>query len=259
MAYPKYRELFEIYTDVLTCQLGAVIVQDGKPLAFFSCELSSVQMKYSVTGLELLSIVKCLNEFKSILWGQKLKVVTDHKNLVRDALGCTCDRVYRWRLLLEEYGPNIVYIAGTDNIVADDIIRLEHDDNINTRKNDVHIHMKALAKLFTSYVNKISTSGAFQTDNIYVHGTHTSGTITESSHTNCLCIHEVNENATESRKPKKMSDNREELKYLFASAIITDKDMIYPVTISEISEQQNESRLYKNISKINPSRVEIQT
>ncbi len=37
----------------------------------------------------------------------------------------TSDRVYRWRLLLEEYGPEIIYIKGIHNTVADAISRLE--------------------------------------------------------------------------------------------------------------------------------------
>jgi hypothetical protein len=73
----------------------SVITQYGKPLAFFSRKLSKAQRKYSITEVELLSIVECLKEFKGMLWGQRLKVFTDHKNLVRDALGLTCDRVYR--------------------------------------------------------------------------------------------------------------------------------------------------------------------
>ena len=77
-----------------------MITQNGKPLAFFSRKLNSAQQKDSVTELELLSIVECLKEFKGMLWRQKLKVYTDHNNLVRDALGLTCDRVYQWRLIL---------------------------------------------------------------------------------------------------------------------------------------------------------------
>jgi hypothetical protein len=42
--------------------------------------------------------------------GVEIKVYIDHQNLMRDALGLNSDRVYRWRLLLEEYGPEIVYI-----------------------------------------------------------------------------------------------------------------------------------------------------
>ncbi len=62
---------------------------------------------------------------------QSIKVYTDHANLIRDALGMTADHVYRWRLLLEEYGPEIVYIKGIHNTVADAISRLEYDPSIN--------------------------------------------------------------------------------------------------------------------------------
>ena len=104
LAYPKYGEdeVFKIYTDASTRQLGAVIMQYDKPLAFFSRKLNEAQQKYSVTELELLSIVECLKEFRGMLWGQKIEIYTDHKNLVRDSLDFTCDRVHCRRLILEE-------------------------------------------------------------------------------------------------------------------------------------------------------------
>jgi hypothetical protein len=67
-----------------------------------------MQTKYSVTKIKLLAIVETLKEFQGMLWGQHIKVYTDHMNLIRDALGLTSDRVYRWRLLLEEYAPETV-------------------------------------------------------------------------------------------------------------------------------------------------------
>ena len=85
-----------------------MITQENRPIACFSRKLSTPQTKYSVTEIELLAIVETLKEFKGMLWGQMVKVFTDHKNLIRDALGLTSDRVYRWRLILEEYGPEIV-------------------------------------------------------------------------------------------------------------------------------------------------------
>ncbi len=69
-----------------------------------------MQWKYSVTKIELLDIVEKLNEFKGMLWGQDIKVYTDLKNLTRDALGLTSDRVYHWWLLLEEYASKIIHI-----------------------------------------------------------------------------------------------------------------------------------------------------
>ena len=95
MAYPEYSEVFKIYTDASSKQLGAVITQKNRPIAFFSRKLSVAQCKYSVIKIELLDIVETLKEFKGMLWYQPIKVFTDHKNLIRDALGLTSDRVYR--------------------------------------------------------------------------------------------------------------------------------------------------------------------
>ncbi len=103
-------------------QLGAVITKNNKPIEFFSRKLSKTQQKYSVTEIELLAIVETLKEFKGMLWGQDIKVYTDHKNLTRDALGLASDRVYHWRLLLEEYTPKIICIKGIHNTVADAIL-----------------------------------------------------------------------------------------------------------------------------------------
>jgi hypothetical protein len=50
---------------------------------------------------------------------------------MRNALGLTLDRVYQWRLLLEEYGPEIVYIKGIPNTVADAVLQLEYDPSAN--------------------------------------------------------------------------------------------------------------------------------
>ncbi len=117
MAYHKYSKVFEIYTDASSKQLRAVITQDNKPTAFFGWKLSNTPHNYSITEIELLAIVKILKEFKGMLWGQNIKVFTDHANLIRDALGLKLDRVYQWRLLLEEYGAKIVYIKGITNLL----------------------------------------------------------------------------------------------------------------------------------------------
>jgi hypothetical protein len=58
-------------------QLGAVITQDNRPITFLSRKLSETQQKYSVTEIELLTIVETLKEFKGMLWGQDIKVYTN--------------------------------------------------------------------------------------------------------------------------------------------------------------------------------------
>ncbi len=138
LAYPDFLKPFEIYADASLTQLGAVITQDNRPIAFFSRKLSEMQQKYSVTEIELLAIVETLKEFKGMLWGQDIIVYTDHKNLTKDALGLTSDRVYRWQLLLEEYAPEIIYIKGINNTVADAILQLEYDPKLNTTNEYTH-------------------------------------------------------------------------------------------------------------------------
>ncbi len=66
LAYPDYSKGFEIYTDGSKRQLGSVITQNNRPIAFFSRKLFVCQRKYSVTEIELLSIVETLKEFKGI-------------------------------------------------------------------------------------------------------------------------------------------------------------------------------------------------
>ncbi len=72
MAYPDFTKPFKIYTDASMMQLGAVITQGNRPIAFFSRKLSVMQIKYSVTKIDLLAIVETLKEFQGMLWGQTI-------------------------------------------------------------------------------------------------------------------------------------------------------------------------------------------
>jgi hypothetical protein len=126
--------------DTSAMQLGAAIARDNRPIVVFSRKLSKTQQKYSVTKIELLAIVETLKDFKRILWGQSIKVFTNHKNLTSDTLGLTSDRVYQLRLLLVEYTPKIICIKEihNTNTVADAMSRLEYDHKLNTTNNFTH-------------------------------------------------------------------------------------------------------------------------
>jgi hypothetical protein len=132
LAFPDFEKEFHLYTDAPNKQLGAVIMQEGKPLAFYSRKLNSAHTHYTTGEKELLSIVETLKEFRDILLGQQVIVHTDHLNILYGKL--SNERITRWILLLEEYGPKYVHIARKNKIVADALSRLEKDVNDKSAK-----------------------------------------------------------------------------------------------------------------------------
>ena len=134
LSYPDFSKPFHIYTDASDYQLGAVIMQDDKPLAFYSRKLNSAQKNYTTGEQELLSIVETVKEFRTMLWGNELIIHTDHKNIIYGNL--SNDRITRWRLILEEYSPTFLHIKGQDNIVADALSRL--DKHMTPRDGDIN-------------------------------------------------------------------------------------------------------------------------
>ena len=130
LAYPDWNKPFVIHSDASDHQLGAILSQDGKPLSFFSRKLTAPQKNYTVTEKELLAIVEGLKHFKNIIYGYPVKVFSDHKNLVYAATVSESQRVMRWRMILEEYGPEIIHIKGDENAAADALSRLPKKDEV---------------------------------------------------------------------------------------------------------------------------------
>jgi hypothetical protein len=133
-SFPDFEKEFHVYTDAPNKQLGALIMQEVKPLAFYSIKLNSAQTRYTTGEKELLSIVETLKKFRDVLLGQQVIVHTDHLNILYGKLSNA--RITRWRLLLEEYGPKYVHIAGKNNIVADALSRLEKDEDEKLSKTE---------------------------------------------------------------------------------------------------------------------------
>jgi hypothetical protein len=69
--------------------------------------------------------VETLKEFRDILLGHQVIVHTDNKNLTFKTFNTK--RVMRWRLVLAEFGPELRYIKGKRNGVADALSHLNMD------------------------------------------------------------------------------------------------------------------------------------
>jgi hypothetical protein len=128
LCYPDFNKPFHLYTDKSDHQLGAVIMQDKKPIVFNSRNLNTAQKLYTTTERELLSAIEACKEYKNILLGYPIIVFTDHTNNTFNGLKASY-RVLRWLLLLEEYGVTFEYLPGKKNVatVADALSHLDID------------------------------------------------------------------------------------------------------------------------------------
>jgi transposase InsO family protein len=157
LTFPNFNEPFHIYTDASKYQLGAVIMQNEKPIAFYSRKLNTAQKRYTTGEQELLSIVETLKEFRNILLGQQIIIHTDHRNILYKKL--SSDRIIRWRLLLEEYGPEYVHVSGKDNVVADALSRMEADFS------DEIVETNACAQLCAFVMSQLTRDESYEAPN----------------------------------------------------------------------------------------------
>lgn len=80
--------------------------------------MNSAEKNYSVTELELLSIVFACDKFRVYILGYPITVLSDHQALT---FLFTCrlrnSRLTRWTLTLQEFNLQVEYIPGTENVV----------------------------------------------------------------------------------------------------------------------------------------------
>ncbi len=101
-------------------------MQNGLPVAYYSKKLNNAQRNYSTVDKELLSIVMTLQEFWSMILGAELHIHTDHKNILHK--GDFLQHRLQWISYVDEYGPELHYVEGSANVVADTFSRLARND-----------------------------------------------------------------------------------------------------------------------------------
>ena len=113
-----------VYTDAYGTGLGAVLMQNGKVIAYASRQLKTHEKNYATHDLELLAVVFALKMWRHYLLGEKFELFTDHKSLkylfTQKDLNM---RQQRWLEFLASYDLDILYTPGKANIVADALSR----------------------------------------------------------------------------------------------------------------------------------------
>lgn len=125
LAYPNPNLAYDLHCDASSYAMGAVLVQQGRPVAFASRTLLPAQLNYSVTEKECLCVAWALKHFHCYLHGSKVTVFTDHAALksllsTKDPKG----RIARLILDIWSYEIKVVHRKGSENKDADALSRL---------------------------------------------------------------------------------------------------------------------------------------
>ena len=133
---------YEVTTDASEDEatVGAVLMQNGHPIAYESKKLNPHQRNYPVHDKEMCAIMHALDRWRPFLLGQHFKVYTDHRSLVYLKTQSNLNqRQLRWMERAADYDCEILYKPGKENVVADALSR---------------IHISALSSLPNSTIRK---------------------------------------------------------------------------------------------------------
>lgn len=121
---PDIRKDFEVFCDASRQDLGCVLMQEGRVVAYASRQLKPHKANYPTHDLELAAMVHALKIWRHYLIGNRCEVFTDHKSLryifTEPDLNL---RQRRWLELIKDYDLSIHYHPGKANVVADALSR----------------------------------------------------------------------------------------------------------------------------------------
>jgi len=121
-----YTKPFEVFCDASDAGIGAVLMQDGHPLAYESKKFSPAEINYSTMEKELLAVIHALKKWRIYLdGGNPFIVYTDNMAVsFLHSKQTLSRREARWLDLLSEFNLVIKHRPGEHNEVADTLSRL---------------------------------------------------------------------------------------------------------------------------------------
>ncbi|XP_027184028.1 uncharacterized protein LOC113782336, partial [Coffea eugenioides] len=126
LALPCFDKMFEIECDASGVGIGAVLMQEGKPIAYFSEKLNGAALNYSTYDKELYSLIRALETWQHYLRPREFVIHTDHESLKHIKSQHKLNKRHvKWIAFIETFPYVIKYKVGKTNVVADALSRRE--------------------------------------------------------------------------------------------------------------------------------------
>ncbi|MCO5570494.1 hypothetical protein L7F22_024216 [Adiantum nelumboides] len=121
---PDLQKSFEVYCDACGHSLGAVLMQEGRVIAYESRLFSKPEMTAQIYEKELLGIIHALTQWRHYLLEVDFTAFTDHQSL-RYFLSQKqlLEKQMRWANILSQFHFQVVHVQGHKNVVADALSR----------------------------------------------------------------------------------------------------------------------------------------
>ena len=122
---PNFEEEFVLETDASGGGIGAVLQQQGHPIAYFSKTLAPRHQTLSTYEKELLAVIQALDKWRGYLLDRHFKIKTDHfslKYLLDQRI--TTPAQMKWLPKLMGFDYEIVFKRGSENCAADALSRV---------------------------------------------------------------------------------------------------------------------------------------
>ncbi|XP_061369307.1 uncharacterized protein LOC133312169 [Gastrolobium bilobum] len=132
LVLPDFKLPFVIETDASNSEIGVVLLQQDRPLAFFSQKLGSRMSNASTYVRELYAITVAVKRWRQYLLGSFFTIRTDHRS-IKELLTQTIQTIEQQKYIckLMGYAFRIEYKAGSSNIVADALSRIHEEASVN--------------------------------------------------------------------------------------------------------------------------------
>ncbi|OMO90520.1 reverse transcriptase [Corchorus capsularis] len=124
LVLPNFNNTFEIECDASGVGIGAVLMQGGKPVTYFSEKLNGAALNYPTYDKELYALVRALQTWQHYLWPKEFVIHTDHESLkyLRGQQKLN-KRHAKWSEFIESFPYVVRYKQGKENVVADALSR----------------------------------------------------------------------------------------------------------------------------------------